>query len=683
MAFIQPQCHVIMASADNNNEQIPGISMPHANHESALQLLNSQQFAEAESLLRKHLQLHSDDHIALTLLGHSLIKQQRLAGAIQLFKRVCELKPNLADAYGNLGLALQQQQDFSQAIAMLKKAVALDDNYHDAWNALGNLLMHTGQQQEGAAALIRAEQTDPFAPAMEAVAQAMSKQDYAQAEAGCREILQRHGHHPGAIAILAQLATQQKQWAAAEQMLQHALDYSPFNLGLWHKLAEVSSHAGKHEQRVYAAQQCVNIAPDQAHLASILGSSLAHAGKYQQALDAYERAAQLDPADANIQIQRGHILKTLGRREQAIQAFRHSIALREQNGVAYWALADFKNFDFNADDIAAMQAIAKDETAAAEHRSQAGFALANALERQADYAAAFEHYLQANKLRPNADFDAQQLQKHAAEGRELFGRALLQNKTSLSPNGPRPIFIVGLPRSGSTLIEQILASHSAIEGTMELPNLPRVMETLYQDSRQSGMSIEQFFERIPAENLSAYGQKYLDDTAIFRNGAPYFIDKLPPNFRLVGFIHLILPEAIIIDARRHPLDAGLSAFKQHFAAGHEFSYDLHNIGAYYNEYLKMMDHWDQVLPGKVLCQHYSEMINNTEQSVRRLLQHCGLEFEAACLDFHKNTRAVHTASSEQVRQPIYKTGVGHWQNFEPWLGPLLDSLGEETLARFE
>ncbi|WP_019528305.1 tetratricopeptide repeat-containing sulfotransferase family protein [Dasania marina] len=656
--------------------------MPASHHENALQLLGNQQYAEAEQLLRKHLQLNRDDHIALTLLGHSLIRQQRIEGAIAVFKQVCELKPQLADAHGNLGLALQQLQHFDEAITALKKAVALDDNYHEAWNTLGNILMHQGQQQAGSAALIRAEQCDPFAPQIAKIGQAMSAKDYPLAERGCREILQRHGHHPGAISILAQLATQQKQWLAAEQMLQQALDYSPYNLGLWHKLADVSSHAGKHEQRVYAAQQCVNISPGKAHLESILGSSLAHAGQYQQALAAYDSAAQLDPADANIQVQRGHILKTLGRRDAAIAAFRHSIQLRTQNGVAYWALADFKNFDFSAADITAMQAIASDESAPAEHRSQAGFALANALERQGEYHAAFEYYLQANHLRPDAYFDAEQFQKHSQEGRKLFNHELLQPPSGFSHDGPRPIFIVGLPRSGSTLIEQILASHSAIEGTMELPNLPRVMETLYQESLPSGLSIENFIKAMPAEHRAAYGKKYLDDTAIFRKGAPYFIDKLPPNFRLVGFIHLILPEAIIIDARRHPLDTGLSAFKQHFAAGHEFSYNLQNIGCYYNEYLNMMDHWDAVLPGKVYCQHYSEMVNNTEQSVRQLLAHCGVAFEQQCLDFHNNKRAVHTASSEQVRQPIYKSGLGHWQNFEPWLTPLIDSLGEKTLARF-
>ncbi|WP_339669408.1 sulfotransferase [Dasania marina] len=656
--------------------------MPASHHENALQLLGNQQYAEAEQLLRKHLQLNRDDHIALTLLGHSLIRQQRIEGAIAVFKQVCELKPQLADAHGNLGLALQQLQHFDEAITALNKAVALDDNYHEAWSTLGNILMHQGQQQAGAAALIHAELCDPFAPQIAKIGQAMSAKDYPLAERGCREILQRHSHHPGAISILAQLATQQKQWLAAEQMLQQALDYSPYNLGLWHKLADVSSHAGKHEQRVYAAQQCVNISPDKAHLESILGSSLAHAGQYQQALAAYDSAAQLDPADANIQVQRGHILKTLGRRDAAIAAFRHSIQLRTQNGVAYWALADFKNFDFSDADLSAMQAIASDESAPAEHRSQAGFALANALERQGEYQAAFEHYLQANHLRPDAYFNAEQFQKHSQEGRELFNYELLQPPSGFSHDGPRPIFIVGLPRSGSTLIEQILASHSVIEGTMELPNLPRVMETLYQESLPSGLSIENFIKAMPPEHRAAYGKKYLDDTAIFRKGAPYFIDKLPPNFRLIGFIHLILPEAIIIDARRHPLDTGLSAFKQHFAAGHEFSYNLKNIGCYYNEYLNMMDHWDTVLPGKVYCQHYSKMINNTEQSVRQLLAHCGVAFEQQCLDFHNNKRAVHTASSEQVRQPIYKTGLGHWKNFEPWLTPLIDSLGEKTLARF-
>jgi tetratricopeptide (TPR) repeat protein len=647
----------------------------------ALSHIRSNNSEGAESLLLGYLATNRDDHIALSLLGHSLVKQRKLDEAISVFREIVELRPDYADAHGNLGLALLQQQRDAESIVAFKRAVEIDSEYHDAWHALGNQLIRAGDRAAGVQCLIKAEQTDPFAPQMAKVATAMSAKDFALAERHCRQVLQRNGHHPGAVAIMAQLASQQNAWNAAEKMLQQALKHSPYNLGLWHKLADVSSQLGKHEQRLQAALRCVELLPGKANLESMLGSSYAHSGQYQQGLDAYDRAAKLAPTDANIQIQRGHILKTLGRRAEAMAAFRKSLELKKSNGVAYWALADFKDFQFDEDDMVDMAQIVDDESASPEHRSQAGFALGNALESRGDYEQAFTRYCMANQLRPNVNFDGDAFKATSGEAREIFSKSFIDSFTPLPMASPRPIFIVGLPRSGSTLVEQILASHSLIEGTMELPNLPRVMEKLNKDSLGSGQTLAQFLTAMTAEQRAAYGNKYLADTAIFRSGKPYFIDKLPPNFRLVGFIHLLLPQAIIIDARRHPLDTGLSLYKQHFAAGHDFSYSLEDIGLYYSEYLAMMDHWDEVLPGKVFCQQYSDLVYDTESSVSKLLNHCGVEFEQQCLEFHSNTRAVHTASSEQVRKPIYTSGLNSWMKFEPWLSPLASTLGKQTLSR--
>jgi len=650
-------------------------------HNAALAHLRSNNSKAAEALLLAYLADNKTDHIALSLLGHSLVKQQRPSEAIEVFQQIVELRSDFADAHGNLGLALQREKRHKESIAALKQAVAIDSGYHDAWHALGNQLIQSGEREDGIQCLVKAEQTDPFAQEMAKISAAMSKKEFAMAERSCRQILQRNGNHPGAIAIMAQLASQQNAWDAAEKMLQQGLKYSPYNLGLWHKLADVSSQLGRHEQRLQAGLRCVELLPGKANLESMLGSSYANCGKYSKGLEAYDRAAKLAPADANVQVQRGHILKTLGRREEAIAAFRRSLDLRESNGVAYWALADFKDFQFDDSDLANMAKILEDEVVAPEHRSQAGFALGNALESRGEYEQAFARYTSANTLRPNVNFDGEGFKTTSLEAREIFTREFIDSFDPLPVESPRPIFIVGLPRSGSTLVEQILASHSLIEGTMELPNLPRMIEQLNKDSLSSGQPLQQFLTTLSTEQRISYGNKYLADTAIFRTDKPFFIDKLPPNFRLVGFIHLLLPQAIVIDARRHPLDTGVSLFKQHFAAGHDFSYKLEDIGLYYNEYLTMMDHWDEVVPGKVLCQQYSDLVQDTENSVNKLLNHCGVEFEQQCLQFHSNTRAVHTASSEQVRKPIYTSGLDSWKNFQPWLSPLVSTLGEQTLSR--
>jgi hypothetical protein len=412
-----------------------------------------------------------------------------------------------------------------------------------------------------------------------------------------------------------------------------------------------------------------------------------HCGHYEHALESYETAKRLAGDSAgehgDTDLLRGHVLKILGRYDDGIEAYRASIRRLAGNGAGWWGLADMKTYRFSDDDIAAMREIADDATVKAEQRTQAAFALGKSFEDRERYDEAFAWYRTGNALRTGVIFDPAVQHEGIAEIKRAFDSEVVNVRASPAPTGPSPIFIVGLPRSGSTLIEQILASHSAIEGTMELATLPNLVRHITIEGGRRKQQYPASMALFTETELSSFGQAYVDDTAMYRTGKPLFIDKLPTNFDKIGLIHKILPQAIVIDARRHPLDCGFSCYKQHFAGGHPFSYDLVHIGHYYNSYLDLMDHWDRVLPGKVLCMHYERVVQETESAVRELLEHCCVAYEDACLRFFENRRPVRTASSEQVRQPIYSKGVSHWKRFERHLEPLIESLGEATLQRFD
>ena len=348
---------------------------------------------------------------------------------------------------------------------------------------------------------------------------------------------------------------------------------------------------------------------------------------------------------------------------------------------AYWSLADLKNYTFSDQEIAAMQGLIASGRREAAGEAQLHFALGRAFEQRRGYQRAFEHYAKGNALRRlAAPFDIEAFERRGARIRAFFDTAFFATRRDGGDPSSAPIFIVGLPRSGSTLVEQILASHSQVEGTMELPNILTMVAQL-DDLAPARDGYPEALARAQPAQLAALGRSYLEDTAALRSGRAHFTDKQPNNFSHIGLIHAILPHATIIDARRHPLDACLSTFKQHFAEGQSFSYHLEDLGRYYRCYLALMDHWQRVLPGRVLCVQYEELVRAPQAQIRRLLEHCGLPFEPGCLDFHQTRRPVRTASAEQVRQPLYTSGVGYWRNFDKELEPLRRALGD-CLERF-
>ena len=440
--------------------------------------------------------------------------------------------------------------------------------------------------------------------------------------------------------------------------------------------------AGRLEEAEPVAHKLLKIEPDNPQNWVALGSLYIRLLRQADAIVAFERAAQLNPSQIGLRLSIGHANKTLGRREASEQAYKECLRLDPAYAEAWWSLADLKNYHFSDAEVGTMRTALSDPALASDARAQINFALARALEQRQHYAEAFTHYARGNGLRRRTSgFDMTAFESKTRRIIACCDEAFFASRAGAGCDDPAPIFIVGLPRSGSTLVEQILASHSSVEGTMELPNiLTQVRELDRLDPRGDGYP-ERMRELQPA-SLAQSGRRYLAETRPLRSGRPHFIDKMPNNFSHVALIHLILPRATIIDVRRHPLDACFSTYKQYFAEGQSFGYDLEDLGRYYRCYLALMDHWNSVLPGKVLHLQYEALIRDPDGMIRRLLRHCGLPFESACLNFHQTQRSVRTASAEQVRQPLYSSAVGYWKHFESELEPLKRALGN-CLERFE
>lgn len=665
-----------MKEADVNNDRQQLL-------QNAQNLILQGQNPRAEKLLRDYLVENPNDENAICFLGHSLMRQQKTEDAKQAFKKATKLNPNSAPAFANLGFALEKLGYKKEAIEAYRKTVFLNERMSEIWHFLATLLMDEGDKQEAIKCFRKSRATDPYQPQIKEIFEAMSRENFDVVENICRKVLQHHKSHPQALTALTQLAIQVYRFEDAAKMLEQGLEYDPYNLDFWNKLSFVLSKLGRAKDRLVVADRVTQLMPKEMKAWFIMGQAQFGACHYDKALEAYDTLLKIDPENIDAELQRGHMLKILGRRQECEQSYRNSIKMTNTNGAAYWGLADLKDFDFKGEDIRDMEAIVADKAALIGHVALAGFALAKAYEDRGEYDISFKNYEMANGIRPDVDFNLEEFKSLCENIKTGFSCENLNVRAEIASNGPKPIFIVGLPRSGSTLLEQILSSHSQVEGTMELKSLLQVKNEITIKDQDSTEKSPDNISNLTPDELAGYGKSYMDKTEIYRTDKPYFIDKLPTNFRLAGLIHKILPDAIIIDARRHPLDSGFSSFKQHFGSGYDFSYNLEHIGHYYNCYLDLMDYWDEMLPNKVLCVQYEEMVMDTENQVRRMLDHCGLPFEDNCLDFYKNIRAVSTASSEQVRQPIYTKSVAHWRNFEKHLQPLINALGKETLARFE
>jgi tetratricopeptide (TPR) repeat protein len=515
-------------------------------------------------------------------------------------------------------------------------------------------------------------------PRLLAPAAALCEGRIAVAEALLRAHLKGHPTDVAAIRMFAEVAARLGRMAEAANLLERCLELAPGFTAARYNYAIVLQRLGRSADALRETESLIAEDPRNASLRSLQAAALARLGEYERAIDLYEAVIKDYPRQSKLWMSYGHAVKTTGQQPRCIEAYRRSIELEPSLGEAYWSLANLKTYRFDDDEVAAMRRQVARDDLADEDRWHFHFALGKALEDAGAFGESFEHYAEGNRLRrTRLSYDAGETTSNVQRSCALFSRKFVAERTESGSTARDPIFVVGLPRAGSTLVEQILASHPLVEGTMELPDLLGLVRDLGARTKRSEASrYPEILAGLGADELRALGERYLAQTRIQRKSdAPFFVDKMPNNWAHVGLIHLILPNARIIDARRHPLSCCFSGFKQHFARGQGFTYSLEDIGRYYHDYVRLLAHFDEVLPGRVHRVIYERMVEDTEAEVRRLLAYCGLDYDERCLRFYENDRAVRTASSEQVRSPIFREGVERWRHYAPWLGPLEQALG--------
>jgi predicted Zn-dependent protease len=608
--------------------------------------------------------------------GHNALGRHDIA--LTLATPLAASQPRWARAHLEYGLALVGTGRGNDGIAAMRRALALQPDLPAGWLALADALMAADDSDGAAQAYASHIRHSTRDPSLLQAASALCEDRIPDAEALLRAHLKRVPTDVAAIRMLAEVAARLGRDEDAQALLARCLHLAPGFHAARHNHALVLNRCNRHAEALAEADTLLATAPGNASYRNLKAVILSRIGDAEQAIALYAALVAEHPSHPKLWTSYGHALKTAGFQPRAIEAYRRAIALDAGHGEAWWSLANLKTFRFDASDVDAMRQQLQRGDLAGDARHQLEFALGKALEDAADYAGSFRHYLAGNTLRkPTAFHDPDEITARMRRARQVYTREFFDARRGFGSDARDPIFIVGLPRAGSTLIEQILSSHSSVEGTMELPEVIAITRELRQrTSAPQSTPYHDVLATLDAGELRALGERYLERTRIHRrSGAPLFIDKMPNNFAHVGLIQLMLPNARIIDARRHPLACCLSGFKQHFARGQNHTYDLEHLGRYYRDYVALMAHYDAVLPGRVHRVIYERMVDDTEGEVRRLLDYCGLQFEDACLRFFDNPRAVRTASSEQVRQPIYRDGIDHWRHFEPWLGPLKSALG--------
>jgi tetratricopeptide (TPR) repeat protein len=598
----------------------------------------------------------------------------------------CEVLESLSQAQSasaivqlELGRAHRAAGNSEQALGALRRAVDLEPNLAEGWRELSIALADSGDEYGADRAYARYSAVMPDTPWLAEPAVALRDNRLAVAEQLLRQHLKSTPTDVAAMRMLATAVGRREGYTEAEDLLRETLRLAPGYAAARFDFAKLLLVQQKPALIPPLIERLLQLDPRNADYRNLQASFLSFISQHDRSIDIVASLLAEFPGKPEAWITYGNELKAAGRQQEGIDAYRRAIALKPTSGVAYWSLSNLKTFRFEAADVDAMRATLGRSDLQHDDRVTLEFALAKALEDDAQYAESFKHYASGNSLHYSGlSYDPARRRAHLRRSQEILTREFFAARADWGYAGTEPIFIVGLPRSGSTLLEQILASHSAIEGTRELAEIADIGRGLGgPKGNLDPLQYLQALERLDADRIALLARKYLSDTRVYRSGdRPRFVDKMPNNFFHIGLIQLMFPRASIIDARRHPFACCFSCFKQYFSLGQYFSYDLAQLGSYYRDYVELMAHFDAVLPGRIHRVRYEDVVTDLEGQVRRLLEYCGLSFEAQCLRFYENSRVVQTASSEQVRRPIFSEGLDQWRHFEPWLGPLKDALGD-------
>lgn len=617
---------------------------------------------------------------AMALLFQGIARRLRneTQSAIEILEPLCARCPDAPLAHLQLGLALREAGRIADAVQPMRRAVALKPTFSSAWLALADLLTEVGDASGADAAFSAYVRHSAGEPALLNPAAALRAGRIAEARSLLSMLLQRNPNDVAAMCLQADAAARAGRLGDAEALLKRCLELAPGYREARYNYAVVLMRQDKSAAALQEVNRLIEAEPASTGVRSLKAAVLARLGEYEESIKVYESLLAEHPNLQRVWTSLGHVLRMVGQRERCIKAYRRATVLAPEFGEAYWNLANLKIFQITDSELESMRAQLLKPGLVDEDRLHFHFAIGKALADRGDFTESFQHFAEGNRIRrQSVPHKAEEMSAYVRRCRALFTSAFFVERQGYGADCRDPIFIVGLPRAGSTLVEQILASHSAVEGTRELFILSSIaMSLLPRNSDSPELDYPDVLASLGRDMCRELGLSYMTQTQCQRKrGTPFFIDKMPNNFAHVGLVHLILPHARIIDVRRHPLACGLSIFTHLFASGQSFSYSLEDIGAQFRSYVELMAHFDAVLPGRVYRVHYESLVNNTEAEVRRLLDYCGLPFEEACLSFYSNKRSVSTPSSEQVRSPIFREAVDHWRHYERWLGPLKAALG--------
>jgi predicted Zn-dependent protease len=641
-------------------------------------LIRQHRFAEAleagEALL-KQAPDQRDALLSVAVAQRYLGRPDEALGTLAILERH---HPRFSRIYEERGRCFVDRREAPQAVAAFLHAVNLNHALTGSWRMLEGLFRMSGRPDDAAAAAAQVAKLESVPTAVVTATALFEDGDLDAAEPMVRAFLLEHGDHVEAMRLLARIGVARGVLDDAEILLRAVLERAPEYRIARQELAKVLFEVHNYQDARSELDRLLRDEPGNRLLKTLYAACCAGLGEHERAIELYQELIRETPEDADLHLSLAHAQKTIGLTGEAVDSYRRAAASRAGFGDAYWSLANLKTYRFTEQELAQMRAAESAAATGPVDRYHLCFALGKALEDRAEFAESFRIYERGNALkRAESKYRPDIIENNTRQQIEVCRAEFFARRRDFGVPADDPIFIVGLPRSGSTLLEQILASHSQVEGTQELPNIQQIVQKLRGREPDLDDSVyPRILDEISAETSRKLGEHYLERTRVYRTGKPRFVDKMPNNFRHLGLIHLILPNARIIDARREPMACCFSNLKQLFAQGQEFTYSIPDIARYYRTYLELMDHWDRVLPGRILRVYHEDVVEDLEGSVRRMLMFCGLDFEPQCVDFHKTRRSVRTASSEQVRRPLYREGLDQWKCFEPWLDPLKEALGD-------